>query len=197
MQKQKFNGQLFSTRKVVNNIIRIFQLSEQPNEWYEEAHILAQNLAYKYLGSNQGASLAKVCGIIAALSPLKSWDENKKIAESFLRDGRAKHTKMMSDKAKAILNGSGEIDEISEILNGLKITSFFLNILDPFSSAAVTIDRHAVSIAIGKKVTGDKLKMTGNQYEFFANCYRIAGAKLNLRPLTVQSTTWTTWRELK
>jgi len=201
MKAQRFNHKNYTTTKVVNNILRVYNKADKPNNWYNEANYLAHWLAVKYLNnidepvSNE--NIAKVCGILAALSPLKNWNENKKITELFLKDGTCKHTRVMSQKANDILTSNGEIDIISDILRGSKITSFFLNILQPEKSQAVTIDRHAISIAIGTKIVGAKLKLSINQYEFFANCYRIAGLKLGVKPLVVQSTTWITWRELK
>ena len=201
MKAQRFNHKDYTTTKVVNNILRVYNKADEPNDWYNEANCLAYWLAVKYLNNMNelvsNENVAKVCGILAALSPLKSWNENKKIAELFLKDGTCKHTRAMSQKAKDILASDGKIETISDILRGSKITSFFLNILQPQQSQAVTIDRHAVSIAVGTKIVGDKLKLSINQYEFFANCYRIAGLKLGVKPLVVQSTTWVIWRELK
>ena len=187
MSKQKFNHKIYTTTKVVNNILKVYNIADEPNDWYNEANCFAHMLGVKHLNNGNDmlptTTFAKVCGIIAALSPLKSWEENKKIAEVFLMTGKGKHTKAMTQKAKDILASDGEIETISDILNGSKITSFFLNILQPQKSQAVTIDRHAVSIAVGRKIVGDKLQMSVTQYEFFANCYRIAALKLLVKPL--------------
>ena len=194
--KQRFQGQLLTTTKVVNNILRIYDQSTITHNWYVEANTLARELAMKYLPEDMRGH-EKVSGIIASLSPLKSWDENKKITIIFLQSGRAKHTKVMQDKANSILQSNGEVDVIAEILNGDKITSFFLNIIQPYTSQAVTVDRHAVSIAVGESLTGDKLGMTTNQYRFFETCYRVAANKRNELPSQMQAITWVKWRELK
>lgn len=196
--KQKFNKQILTTTKTVNNILRVYDNAECDGmDWYQEAHEFARGLAGKYLLPKKDADkqvLTKVCGIIASLSPLKTWEQNKIIAEEFLRDGKVKHTKLFKGKAKEILLSDGNIDTVAEILNGNKITSFFLNILDPYNNTVVTIDRHAVSIAINQMV--DPV-MTDNQYEFFVNAYRIAAMRRNVRPSQMQAITWVKWRELK
>ena len=196
--KQRFNNQVLTMTKTVNNILRVFDEADcNGYDWYIQAHEFARGLAGKYLLPKKDAdkqALTKVCGIIASLSPLKTWEQNKIIAEGFLRDGKVKHIKLFKGKAKDILLSDGNIDTVAEILNGNKITSFFLNILDPYNNTAVTIDRHAVSIAIGENI--DPV-MTDNQYEFFVNAYRIAATKRNVRPSQMQAITWVKWRELK
>ncbi len=196
--KQKFKGQTLTTTKVVNNILRVYDQSTNNHNWYVEANTLAFELGKKYLPNDtEKVATAKVSGIIASLSPLKSWDENKKITITFLQGGKAKHTAVMVNKAKLILSSNGDVDVIAEILNGNKITSFFLNILQPYTSQAVTIDRHAISIAVGESLTGDQLQISTNQYKFFETCYRVAANKRNELPSQMQAVTWVKWRELK
>lgn len=193
MSKQKFKGRTLFTKTTVDNILRIYDQQTQITNWYRDANLFAQNLS-----ELTGHSLPKICGVIAALSPLKSWDENKIIARNFLlKTGPAKHTRVMVNKAKDIISGTGEVDQICEVLNGNKITSFFLNILQPETAGAVTIDRHAVAVALGRNATDKELQITTGQYEFFANCYRIAAQKRNVLPLQMQAVTWEIWRELK
>src|SRR5690606_32788242 len=125
------------------------------------------------------------------------WDENKIIARSFLTGGSCKHTAVMKNKAIAILKSSGSAEEIAEILNGNKITSFFLNILFPSRENNVTIDRHAIAIALGRNAKDNEQQLTTGQYLFFENCYKIAAEKRNVNPAFMQSATWEKWRELK
>jgi hypothetical protein len=61
----------------------------------------------------------------------------------------------------------------------------------------LTIDRHAVSIAVGEKLSDDKLQMTAGQYEFFQETYRWTAAQLGVNPLILQSATWVVWRKMK
>ena len=88
----------------------------------------------------------------------------------------------------------GDIDTMLEILNGNKISAFFMNVYRPYGANYVTIDRHAVSIALGKVVTGDLLKMTAKQYEFFAEAYIKASKRVGILPCQLQAVTWVAWR---
>lgn len=207
--KQKFKGKTLYTKTVTDNILRVYDAATDKSDWYQDANEWAKDIAYKYLyrplPSPKGQNdiypplqpyYNKVCGIIAALSPLKSWQENKNITITFLRDGKGKHTKVFKQKAQDILDSDGDVDTIASILNGNKITSFFLNILNPQTIQAVTVDRHAISVALNNSVTGD-YSMTVNQYEFFQNCYRIAAQKRGIRPLQMQAVTWVQWRVAK
>ena len=202
--KQVYKGKTLNTKTVVDRIIKIYDQSTDRQDWYNEAHNFAVEQASKYLPFDTTWSgniitqteIAKVCGIIAALSPLKSWDENKKITTTFLATGKAKHTGVMNQKARDILASNGTIEDIALILNGNKITSFFLNLYNPVTSQVVTIDRHAISIAIGYSITTN-FQMTSNQYNFFQNCYVIAANKRGIRPLQMQAITWVEWRKFK
>lgn len=193
--KQVFKGQLLSLNKVVNNILEVYNRAGEAfaNDWYKEANEYAS-----YLAAMHDVPVSKVCGIIAALSPVKKWHENKLCASTFLATGDAKHIKCFSQKAKDILESDGEVTTIAEILNGRKITAFFLNILNPNCSNAITIDRHALSIIVGYSVTDKQYRgITGTQYEFFVLAYHLAAKKAGISPILMQSTTWQQWRTEK
>ncbi len=193
--KQRFKGQELTLTKSVNNILKIYRqhTTVKTTNWYWEANKYAQYLADKY-----EVSLSVACGVIASLSPLKRWDENKRIAESFLRNGRGEHTKLFLDKARQIKESDGDVETIAVILSGNKIISFFINILEPDQQNFVTIDRHALSIVLGRSVAdGEYRGMTLKQYEFFVSAYHIAGKKAGISPVVMQSITWETWRENK
>lgn len=193
--KQAFKGKTLTLKKTVNNIVKVYNNSDKfsNNDWYKEANDYAG-----YLANIFDIKISVACGIIAALSPIKTWNENKLIAYSFLQSGKAGHVKLFLEKAKAILECGGEVEDICTILNGRKITSFFLNILNPSNSQNITIDRHALSIALGRNIKEQEgVGITKRQYEFFVTAYKAAGAKLNISPVLVQSVTWQTWRDAK
>lgn len=194
---QKFKGTELKQSKVVKNILKVYNDTTFTAEsnWYTTANELAVSLAKAY-----DYNLLQVAGVIAALSPLKSWDENKRIAEAFLKSGDAYHTGTMIAKADDIVNYDGNFQRefILTTLNGNKIQNFFLNIAYPMAKEGVTIDRHAVSIAFGKSLPDSMLRsITDRQYEFFAECYRIAAAKAGILPNEMQAVTWVKWRKLK
>lgn len=193
--KQQFKGQSLTLTKCVNNIMKVYNQSDKTisTNWYVEANQYAQSLATLY-----NVPLSVACGVIASLSPLKSWNENKIIAKSFLHNGKGKHTKCFIDKAVQIKQSNGDVETIANILNGNKTISFFINILEPHQQNFVTIDRHALSIALGRNILENEGKgITFNQYQFFVNAYNVAGTKAGISPVLMQSITWVTWRELK
>jgi len=191
----KFLGKRLTSKQTVQNIIDVYTSADKGAEnWYNEANAFALSLVPLIKGVNKHA---KACGIVAALSPLKKWNQNKKCAISFLLSGNAMHTGRMTKKAKDILHCSGEVEDIADILNGDKIKSFFLNIFYPNTSQCTTIDRHAICIAVGKVLNDDQLKITKKQYLFFDMCYRIAAEKMQTTPPKIQAVTWVHWRKMK
>lgn len=74
---------------------------------------------------------------------------------------------------------------------------FFLNIAFASDLQTVTIDRHALDVALAGRLDTEKRQMTSKQYEFFCNCYRIAAAKRGVPPYLMQSATWVKWRKMK
>ena len=197
VNKQKFKGSTLFRKRCVDNIMSVYNNTQVKGDsnWYVDASQLANDLANEF-----GLTKLQVAGIIASLSPLKSWDENQKIAKQFLKYGSAKHTRAMVSKAKDIkaYNESMQREFILATLNGNKISSFFLNIAYPNESNAVTIDRHAIAVCLGRNILEHEGKgITDAQYEFLASCYRDASTKLNVLPNQVQSVTWVKWRKLK
>mgnify|MGYP003636590999 CR=1 FL=1 len=197
VNKQKFKGSTLFRKRCVDNILKVYNNPEFEGgaNWYNEAHELSNSLAIEF-----GLTNLQVAGIIAAFSPLKSWDENKKIAKQFLLNGNGKHTKVMKDKARNIkaYNDSMQREFILTTLNGNKISNFFLNIAYPNETTSVTVDRHAIAVILGRNIKENEGSgITDIQYEFLASCYRQASEVLGVLPNQVQSVTWVKWRKLK
>lgn len=195
--KQTFKGEILTRTKVVNRIVATFLKSSDLDryDWYMDAHNYAQ-----YLAKTFNVSVIVSSGIISALSPVKRWEENKKLAFEFIKSkGKSGgHMKQFVEKARLILETATTEEEVCIILNGNKITAFFLNILHPKAKDRVTIDRHALSIALGTICTDELYRgMTKLQYEFFVACYIKASEKLGVSPLLVQSATWVYFRKNK
>lgn len=156
--------------------------------WYQDANDIAREIS----PSNVSAG----AGVIAALSPMMSWNRNMSLARLAFENGFAKGGLYTNcNKADAILSGA---DPMS-VLGGDKVRSFYQNILDPSGMDIVTIDRHAYDIGMGH-VTGkdskNRLSLKGI-YAEFAESYREAARELNLIPSQVQAVTWVTWRRTK
>jgi hypothetical protein len=207
MRKQRFLKQTLNIRTSVKRIIEVYDQSTEDDRitWYSDALDFALYLCKNY---RTAPNYFIVAGVISALSPQKSWDENKRLAENFFKNPNRNpgHTRVFYNKALAImklvggdlLDRNDVIISICDILNGPKIRSFFLNIAVPEYKEIVTIDRHAISIVIGRPTTeSDKINLTANQYKFFQDCYILAAKKAGVDPSYMQSVTWCAWRRLK
>lgn len=198
----KFKGQNLTVTKVVNNLVRYYDLSNQSEflegfEWYVDANKFAQSLATKY-----NLPLHSVCGIIAALSPQQNWQLNKIIANRFCSGVRSGlHYPAQIVKAEKCLTSS-EVEIYNFMSIGqIKTSQFYYNILHPHKKLGVTIDRHAILACIKKPEIGINLDfsatMTANQYRFFELCYIKAAAKVNILPHVFQAVVWVVVRRLK
>lgn len=201
--KYKYRGKELSRTQVKNNIKKVLEAADKESfefgrEWYNIANQIAKNevIRGKY-------NLAQVVGVIAALSPLKSWEQNVTLARQFIREGKRAGTfKAMVNKADKILSlENPSKDEVVEILNGQKIVNFFLNIYFPNKDVAVTIDRHAIGVAIlgldRVSLDAKELAPTKAQFEFLVHCYKWAAAEYDLSAIQVQAITWEHFRKLK
>ncbi len=116
--------------------------------WYSAAHDFALEL--------DPSNLERAAGVIAALSPRLSWELNMRQAKRAYLLGEATGGLGNSCRsATRILNG----EHWTEVLRGPKVRAFAASIIDPHDSGAVVIDRHALSIALGRQV-GEKRTVT-------------------------------------
>lgn len=192
MKTQQFRGKTLTRTKTINNILRVYNktTTQERYNWYKEANEFCQSLSEIYNLDN-----SKVIGILSALSPLKTWEQNKKITEDLIVNKDCGQMRVFVGKSLAILEAETSDDNILKILNGKKISAFYLNIKYPDTSDRITIDRHALSIALGYKIKDEEYTMTKLQYKFFVHCYKIASEKVNISPLIMQSSTWLIFRK--
>lgn len=204
MKAITFKGEKLTRTKVTNRILKMWGLCEEDErfDWYQDANKFATHLAIKNVRigvlKKDSRLIPKIVGVVAALSPVKTWEQNKKIAVDLVETGDCGHMKQFKNKAKEILKSDGSDEQILAILKGRKISSFYLNIMYPHKANHVTIDRHALSISLGKWVKDEDYSgMTANQYEFFVQCYIGAAMKAKVSPLLMQSATWVRFRKIK
>ena len=122
------------------------------------------------------------------------------LAEELFRSGSAKGAFPLNiKKAQQIADGLAPFD----VLGGNKVRSFFDNIAYPRTSLEVTIDRHALAVASGALWNDEELEKVSRvlsnrtRYGFFAEAYCVAANESGVDRLTMQATTWITWRRLK
>lgn len=162
-------------------------------DWYAEANRVAADIA-----ETNGISLSSAAGIIAVISPRMEWSRNVSIAWQIVRTGTA--TGLLTAnlrKAQRILDG----EHAENVIGGEKVTSFYRNIMSSGMDTGVTIDRHAIDVASGKRHSDDDRPVLGKRaYAEFAEAYRRASVILSkeegrvVTPAQIQAVTWTSWR---
>jgi len=156
--------------------------------WYPAANDIA-----RLVGDIGGWSADAGAGIIAALSPQCSWDENIVRALAFANGETVGAFSDALSKAERIAAGESPAD----VLGGRKVRSFYRNIVG--HESAVTIDRHAVAIVFGRSLSNAETKLLGRAgtYTVIASAYRAAARRLGIAPSTLQAITWLAWRRIK
>ncbi len=122
-----------TNKSIVGNLWRLVK-DAKPTEhesylqWYEEAELFIVGLGMKHKTTSD-----RVAAACAALSPQKSWSQNKKLLVDLLEKREVKHITAFVEMAKNAL----EIGFAA--LSGQKIISFALNLLGDRDT--VTVDR--------------------------------------------------------
>ena len=197
MIRMKIGDKEYSRTIINNNIKKTYgvSLDTEFNNWYQEANDFGMDVSKLF-----DIPLSKVLGVVSVLSPLREWELNKKQAIEFISSGDCGHMKNNKKKARDIMsldNDSALEFNILKIINGQKTTAFYLNMMYPNRKDYVTIDRHAIAIAIGRNATESEQSLSKNQYKFLKDCYIMAAETLGLAPLHLQSITWQTWKRIK
>lgn len=161
--------------------------------WYNEANALAWELDH--------VNPARAAAVISALSPRLRWDKNAAYArlaydlKGYSIDEVASYIPALGNsrtKALRMVNGEHWSDVLGK---GLKTNAFFDNILNPYTSTKVTIDKHAFDIVNGTR-TGYSTVITDKNYRIAADLYATAANIVGIAPLQLQAITWVTWRNM-
>lgn len=179
----------------VDNIIHVY-LSASDSDyaagmaWYDDAHIFAKSL--------DPVRFHRAAGVIAALSPMNGWKNNKrKAAQLYSQNGDGTGCGLLRNVAKATLIYRGE--DALDVLGGDKVRAFYATIVDPYGDHEPVIDRHAFDIAVGR-VTDDETRAQlsrKGEYERFATVYREAALLAGIGAAQMQAITWVAWRSRK
>lgn len=157
-------------------------------QWYWEANDFIKTLAQKYDLQDW-----KTSAIVSALSPMKEWGLNKRIAEEFINGKTDIHFSKQVDKALQILrlDGWGQ-SRVEQILQGQKTVSFYHNLLNPDNPDFVTIDRHVLD-----SLVHEGANVTHQRYVLIENVIKNYSKQLNLVPCSTQAIIWVTHKHLK
>lgn len=176
--------------QAVANIVTTFRSASDSQRaagvsWYDEAHALARAL--------DPFNVQRAAGVIAALSPRMPWEQNVALAVRAYADGQASGALGASVRAaNRILQG----EPVTQVLQGPKTRAFALTIADPAHATTVVIDRHALSVLLGRRSTDADTKALARKgaYDACARAYVAAADVLGVSATVVQATTWVVWR---
>jgi|SRR6478752_1248639 len=159
-------------------------------DWYWDANCEAQTLG--------GPFWHRAAGVIAALSPMNGWANNKaKAAQLYRQNGDGSGCGLYRNVAKAVRIYNGE--DALDVLGGDKVRAFYLTIVEPDGDHGVVVDRHAYDIAVGTvtdDVTRQSLARKG-EYDRFSDAYREAAILAGIGAAQMQAITWVAWRRAK
>lgn len=182
---------------------RIFALYEQLEPWqkeegfmwyfraFDQCLAIAEEFAHLQLTHDQ------VAGIIAALSPQASWDQNLEYARLLLSEGRAPTLGHAVSAANEIRHGEDPDTVLhSSHRNNWKVRAFHSNISSPHTSEDVTIDRHAWNLIFEDtkaiKRAGRRIPLT--DYRWAEERYRSVAKTVGCMPHQLQAATWLRWK---
>ena len=162
--------------------------------WYNAANALAWELDH--------VDIRRSAGVIAALSPRLRWDKNVAYArlaynlKGYAIDMVENYIPTLKNsrrKALAMVNGALPRDVLGK---GLKTNAFYDNILRPYDSQRVTVDKHAFCIARGAWEGYKNHVVTDKEYIAIEKAYVEAAWEADLMPLQIQAITWVAWRRM-
>jgi hypothetical protein len=189
---------------------------QQGARWYPDAHHVAKAIAKLHPAITDDHEAAhKGAGVLSAYSPQQNWWANMhNAARSFVTGravGKGEGLMVMGSHANAaqkILDG----EHHQKVLKGPK-TQDFAHLIEHAGndehgqpSQRVVIDRHALSVAAGRRLSSDEAggfpSANRHYYEHAAEHYRRAAAVISDRegrhvpPHEVQAVTWLTRQRL-
>jgi hypothetical protein len=173
------------------NIMRVYRdaTPDEINEgmgWYDRAHALALELSPN--------DVWKGAGVIAALSPLKEWKLNARLARNAFATGIATgNVPMHNANAQAILDGGHPLD----VMRGDKTRAFCVAIADPANSTIATIDRHAHDVAMGRVFTDKERKIGKPLFRAMSDAYVECAEYIGIGVPQIQAITWVVWKDRK
>jgi hypothetical protein len=158
---------------MVRNILREYRATDVATRldgagWYASAQMIAMTIALE-----TGLALEQAIGVIAALSPQQQWWQNVMLARQAAEAGVMVqgHTTDNMRKVNEILQGADPLD----VLGGLKVRSFYVNILEAGTDDGVTIDRHAWRTVCGRHELGQRSAVpTDKAYQLAVDAFQQA-----------------------
>lgn len=152
--------------------------------WYREANAYAASL---------DNDVERAAGVMAAISPMMPWPRNKILAAEIYNGRQGGCLPDNWVKARRILDGEAPLD----VLSGDKVVAFFHNIM--LSPEYVTIDRHAIDIAIGRPLSNKERSvwLGKRKRAVLVKAYENAAKIAGVSAFEIQAVTWVVWRKTR
>lgn len=186
----------------INNLRKLLNDADQDTvlagqSWYSNAKNEAFILASKY-----STYIEVTASVIAALSPRNKWEWNLQDADNvlshvFINTPLKKCTTFTFNVNKAIKLCDENLSHIERlsILNGIKVKSFYLNILG--IDTAVTIDTWIDLAFSGKYKKMKKRKnLTLTRYKKIENIFFKLGQEYQMKPYALQAIVWLQFQKM-
>ncbi len=146
--------------------------------WYQDAHQYARRLADEY-----DRTVEDMAYVIAVLSPMNRWEQNKLDARSMLDTGTCGALPLGVDRAFDIIaNRRRGVD----VAGGRKVRAFGANIANPHSSLDVTLDTWMVQFL---NIDINYLQRKG-VYDAISAAFRRVAARMGVMPHQLQAAVW-------
>lgn len=139
-----------------------------------------------------------VASVIAALSPQCEWTSNLRAALNMVSGANGPHVGQSRPlqanvtKARRIL-ADNALSPDAYMREGHKVRAFARNLQG--DANAVTIDTHALQIALGSPVASARVDKR-SAYDCFTRAYTRAALSAGIAPSAMQAITWLTWKRL-
>lgn len=171
----------------------------QAKSWYKDARLFCFKIATQHR-----ISFRKTCAIMAALSPRNKWERNKQDTETLIKwmlghdvtPSFATYGNMVNKAVKIFQSETDGKKEMLKLLNGPKISNFFLNIYDAESNC-VTVDTW-IHLAASGEYLPTKERKALNQKEFneISDSVKELAIEHEMTAPEMQALIWVTFKRL-
>lgn len=183
----------------VDNIVKMYHLASDDDQeigrsWYQQASRFCETLAENY-----DRSLAAVAGIMSALSPSTSYEQNIIDTVNVIAENDHETVSTYGKQHAKALEIRDEGIDPALVMGQNKTAAFWLNIVNPTTSGRVTVDRHSARVAVDWTMNADEVYFYNNttaKYSVLEHAYQLAAEHLDILPHVLQAITWTAYRRL-
>ncbi len=187
----KLKSQKTMIKHITNWYLKSTQFHQTKGKiWYSEA-----NKFCRMLSPSRYETLAQ---IVSILSPQVDWETNKQNAvlvwDCLQNNEDVLGLKLFATELQKIHCQEIYDRQYAIPLTAIKTYNFAVNIMDPENHEYVTIDRHAVKVALNDLKAGG-VSLTKKQYESVAECYTYVANKVGLNTCQLQAICWITYKE--